>query len=212
MPKKSGKSNLRKIEISSEEDVYVPFKSPDDDLNGPNCLYFYYIGPEFKDDDGKIQRLRLHYYEPGDERFMDVSQVEDLARRLTLNARLQIEKQVPPPDGANLENIVWRRKSYVVFVLDSEGEGWTDGKRISFYQRDGYLRNHTFYDAWDFSIDLGGTPRHAVGFINYMWRGPGDQRPLGRAAQRFRFRLDPAKQPRYPDSGGTNMGPPIGPP
>ena len=89
--------------------------------------------------------------------------------------------------------------------------------------------NHSFYDGWNKKIDIptpDGTSRKCalVCFIDHMKDAVGSD--LDERKELFHFDLytepplsdtEPARggkmaRPRYPDSGGTNSGPPIGPP
>lgn len=176
----------------------------------PHCIYFYYIGPLNTDHYNTI----LHYYYPGDGTPLDPESLLAKIRELIANARIRnLRDQLPPPIGENWEFVVWNRISYVVFAVDIPGAVFNQAELVV-TQEYGGTYNWSFFDAQRAtSID----DCQVVTCINHMKRDSSFNE-LGAESQYFHFDLltDPELEwpgkRRYPDSGGTNMGPPIGPP
>jgi hypothetical protein len=180
----------------------------------PACLYLYHIGPF----ENHRRRVR-HYYYNGDGEPLNPERVRELVVQLTQNARRPEPEQAPPPIGGDWQYVVWSRKSYVAIVIDDPTVRFVEGDAIRFKLQGGYLPNHSFYDAQDWTVDVPSAPGPSsecsiVLFVNHI-TGEGLE-DLPAEAERFRFDLNtipPLRDDiRYPDSGGTNMGPPVPPP
>jgi hypothetical protein len=162
--------------------------------------------------------LIRHYFHEDLGKQIEKSELADIVTALSTNAKKDENDQIPPPDGSGLNFIVWRKKSYIVFVVDDPAVVLSKKAAFNIGSSVGGTPNHSFFDAWDMpDIDLseqgdGSRMASAVCCINHMKANDaGDD--LGSTAQRFRFRLHPdPRHPLYPDSGGTNMGPPVPPP
>jgi hypothetical protein len=102
-------------------------------------------------------------------------------------------------------------------LIDRNGnEYFIPGNAVTFEDLGGVEKNHSFFDGWDLTVDTsqgwdGSRFASAVVFVNHMTKDQSGQE-LDASAQHFPFKLHTNRHPLYPDSGGTNMGPPIGPP
>ncbi len=175
----------------------------------PCSIYLYYLGPP-PSDPTKSRKILNYYYTNGGR---PIDDVQFVLRMLADNARLDVDKQDIPPYGAHWEFRVWTRISYVAYLIDDPAVSLPTEDAVTFDTKKG-LPNHCFYDAVDGPLQLNdGSKRSAVWFINHMWSAP-DGAVLGDARQHFHMKpnLIGYEGSRYPDSGGTNMGPPIGPP
>jgi hypothetical protein len=180
----------------------------------PRTVYYYHLTPVPGPDEFDV---KAYYY----ERESRIGSIKNVIRKLALNARA--DDAVPPLCGDSVTSFPWRRKSYIVFLIDSPVLRLVPGDAIQFYTVGGSPENHTFFDAEDFDdIDLAtpddpGAPTvSAVCFINHMKRAAdGIDLDVGEM-QHFHFRLNYGPRARgrsrFPDSGGTNMGPPVPPP
>jgi hypothetical protein len=180
----------------------------------PYCIYFYYIG---RPRDGTQALYIRHYYYTRDNeiRYEDV---EELVRTLARNARKLQDQQDPQPDvQQNLDNIEWTRKSYIVFVRDDD-VGFDGAEPIIFDYMNQGIVNHSFFDGWCRDVDLsdsrnGSDTCSALCFINHFKRDQNsDVNPDQRDYMPFRLKYDRGGILTHPDSGGTNLGPPMSPP
>lgn len=192
----------------------------------PSCVYFYYIGPDPNND----PYVREYYYSVKSGT-LEMGALKTELEKLTKNARIRTEAdQVPPPIGSDWKRMVWYRKCYIVILIDDPSFVF-EQVGVAFDTVPYNTKpNHSFYDAWNDWIDAplsDGVKRLCpmVGFINHMKTEAGPD--LDKTAERFHFSLL-TKPPlidiqppaigsgrirgRYPDSGGTNMGPPVPPP
>lgn len=209
----------------ADEDVKLPKKGTFNFGALPRCMYFYYIGPYLLGEPGydasnpRKRKIR-HYYHADRDVKIDYDATEQLIIELTHNARKPELNQIPPPDGADLKYLVWTRKSYIAFVVDEPDVDFDYDNPIIFNKDvDGKgERNHTFFDGWSKPVyipnenGVGGVSRPVVCFINHMKRRGGSD--LDYEGQYFHFVLGDGGIwiRQYPDSGGTNMGPPVPPP
>lgn len=175
----------------------------------PHCIYFYYIGELDSDGYNPI----FHYYYPGDKTPIDPAGLQTKIRALITNAKdNDLPDQLPPSIGENWKFVVWERISYIVFAIDIPGIV-LGPKQLAFTQQPNSTYNWSFFDAQPATLIDGCT---VITCINHM-KADSAFKELEYAKQYFHFDLqtDPELQwpkDRYPDSGGTNMGPPIGPP
>jgi hypothetical protein len=205
------------------DDVYLPKKGTNGFEGQPACIYFYYIGEH----PATNPCVREYYQTYGRFELRSREKVEDAVKDLTRNARQPKIEQVPPPCGADWYYRVWTRKSYICIVIDDPCYEF-QRPGVVFDGRDNAKPNHTFYDAWNNRLNIpkaDGARRECpvVCFINHMQSEYGGD--LQQETERFHFDLltEPPlpeipladgrmARPLYPDSGGTNMGPPLGPP
>jgi hypothetical protein len=175
------------------------FRSP------PACVYFYYIIWDKKEKRWKA----LHYYRTFGSAQIEYEDIYPILVDLIENARDEIDNQLPPPSGAEFEYIVWTRKSYfAIFVDDDRIKLEPNGLSIWSPGED----NYSFFDAKQLTYD----DRALVYCINHIKKNEQGSN-LGYASQQFKFKLTttpdlPWFSRRPPDSGGTNMGPPVPPP
>lgn len=226
MTEKRGDAGSKAVALDRDPDEYVyqerkhrlPFGKT------PYCLYFYYIGPpEIVGPEQDRVRKITHYFVESDEA-IEREDVPEIVRTLALNARKPTKDQSPAPTGYNLQSIKWERKSYISFVIDDDNLRLKRDEAIEFDRENDGAENHSFFDGWDFDIYVGGKYRQAFCCINHVKRNQagGD---LGhdiregetKIPEYFHFRLNTVPpqeslRPRFPDSGGTNMGPPVPPP
>lgn len=179
----------------------------------PRTVYYYHLTPV---PTPKLFDVKAYYF----ERESRISNIRNVIRDLGINARAG--DSVPPQCGDNFDSFPWRRKSYIVILIDSPTVRLNRGEAIEFFVRDGSTPNHSFFDADDFhdinlatSNDTRPYIVSAVCFINHMARAPDGVDLDPGEDQFFHFRLKYTPPPpgfRWPDSGGTNMGPPVPPP
>lgn len=192
----------------------------------PRCIHFYYI----VFDENNQPRADHFFYNngpknnPGEWNEIPTDQVEFLIPDLIANARSTGIKN-PVVSGNNFYNIQWRRKSYVLIVIDEDD--WPFQRRnngniaAAFNISKGSTPNHSFFDAMDIEVDIpngsGGTDtRYAIAFINHMKRNADGDDLIQGDTQRFEFdayvdvKYAPPAAPPLKiilDPGGTNQGP-----
>jgi hypothetical protein len=193
-------------------------------------------------DQGPIEAR--HYYYSHGEKKLRFRSVKRIIRELGLNARSDKETPhsgVPPIHGTAFQDIYWRRKSYLVILIDYKNgaKKWGLEKlnALTFIPDTtlGYEENHSFFDGRDYEVDLsdrkdGSEMRAAICCINHLTKNDqGDDlsyenNKLGTQGFKLHINFDPPFVETskahgrsdvvimYPDSGGTNMGPPVPPP
>jgi hypothetical protein len=146
-------------------------------------------------------------------------EIREAIEYLAQNAAVQGNR--PHHIGQGFEFIKWTMRSLIVIVIDFTNS--EDGERWKFKHNGGILflddgehtPNHTFYDAFDYNLNVTGVNGNsrevsALCFENHM--AGEDKRPLGAGEERFKYNLYPGARGRfYPqpiDPGGTNLGPP----
>lgn len=176
----------------------------------PCCMYFYYIY-------GTVEAPHvLHYFHTIDDIPIDTrSEAEARARTLIDNARAGGEH--PKPDGQEWDNIYWTRKSIIALFIDIEGVRLLP-KALRFTTDHHGTENYGFFDGWQ--TELRGRP--IIFCTNHMKRNRQGS-DIEEEEERY-YHFDILSTPelqwpyrtditgRYPDSGGTNMGPPVPPP
>ncbi|HLL30000.1 MAG TPA: hypothetical protein VK403_03285 [Allosphingosinicella sp.] len=170
----------------------------------PACMYFYYMTTT---DDAA---MRHYYYTHGGNTIQD-AEVEGIIQKLTANARANGSN--PPQCGEGERYIVWSRKSYIAVVIDDSAVTFEADHAVSVHPE---TANHTFFDGWTGKVNMPSGPSPIAAFycINHMKLNQNGE-DLDEDVQSFAFRMHVvgAAQPRqFPDSGGTNMGPPVPPP
>ena len=180
----------------------------------PHCIYFYYIGP-LDIDPSKTEHYNkiLHYYDPGDANPLTDETLQAKIEYLIENAKKNLRDQRPPPNGENWKYVVWNRISYIVFAIDIPDVKFGE-HQLKMDQKFGGSQNWSFFDATESRLVNGCT---VITCINHM-KSDSSFTEIGNDAQYFHFDLGTVPElqwegkTRYPDSGGTNTGPPIGPP
>jgi hypothetical protein len=177
----------------------------------PCCIYFYYIG---EPTDG--YQTVLHYYYTGTNEPIMTEELRTKIKDLVLNARKR-SWQNPPPCGSDGRYIVWTRKSYLVIAVDNPSYRFDPNQQAVVFKEP----QDTFFDGWDDKINIPDASgnRHVSVFccINYMKKNAAgddledaDSDPPQPII--FDVNPNPLIQVPFPDSGGTNMGPPVPPP
>jgi hypothetical protein len=177
----------------------------------PHCIYFIYVGL----DNFKLEDVKHYFYDNGPTplSFADAqARVEQLASNASMN------DSVPPQHGYGFKNMIWRRRSYLAFVIDHPVYTTWPGKAIEFNDKEDAVRNHTFFNGRGFDVSVnkpGGTvQRSAFMCINYMRDESGKPLPSDKK-ERFSFALllkaGDMNEPWKYDPGGTNQGPPVDP-
>jgi hypothetical protein len=145
----------------------------------PHCIYFYYV--RINKDGGLAVD---HYFfghdsagkyskNPQDWVPIKPQEVAGLTKQLALNAR-PTGKKLPRRIGRNFEEIVWNRRSHIVFFFDEKKWSFhTESSKVPavVFKTDlpGDSPNHAFFDAEDMLIEFGDDDtRSAVRFINHM--------------------------------------------
>ncbi len=137
-------------------------------------------------------------------------------------------KNIPPKHGENFREVIWRRKSFIAFVVDSADFKLKDGEEGLIVEHQSHP-NHTFFDAR--YIDTGNWEDSAGNLLNNLscilcinhMKGNKYGQDIGEREEKVYFSLQlesrgAAAQGRglaaefSIDSGGTNTGPPVSPP
>jgi hypothetical protein len=179
----------------------------------PTSIHFYYIEV---DQTGSVSS-RLFFY----DQLKDISE-NDLAKILPylyFNARNN--GGVPPEYGTDIRKLEWKRKSYLAFMIKSATYELTSADQFEFDQK---TPNHSFFDAKPVNVtswmDSSGTQVTDVSglrMINHMKRDEGGHDLEPKEKQKYIFKITLASRGKSRDTqevdgGGTNMGPPVGPP
>jgi len=197
----------------ANEDVHLPkFNTTPYFKKIPHSIYFYYIGPK---DVYTYNKIRHYYYAGHKDQPLDhIDKVRQEVKLLIANAQVPNESiQVPPPIGENWKYVVWDRISWVVFAFYPHITAQPD---ILVNRSFGGTENHSFFDATHEVVD----GYDVIFCVNHMKRNAAYDEigNSGKEVQYFHFDLitNPALnwpgKSQYPDSGGTNMGPPVPPP
>ena len=174
----------------------------------PCCLYFYYVTFTA----GGVPTAKVYFYNNGDT-VMTPAFAETIITRLTANARLDDDN--PPKCASRFDEIRWRRKSFLAFVVDDPG--WTFAAQgLVFNEANGKTPNHSFFHGKNIPVpvknadgsvgllsgmycinhmtkDVTGTPLESTDSEEYVYY------LIHHAAKILVADIDP---------GGTNQGPP----
>lgn len=186
----------------------------------PWSAYFFYFGPAPK---GKEARRFDRYYYVSHHRPIKRKHLRDLITHLALNARLDRSEQYPVPHPTPTSQSEWKRKSYLIALVDDPGFRFTPDEAFYFDTSRKGLPNHTFFDAKDFddielpALDKPGEKQKvsAVCVINHMKRVDEGDLLKSDDPQFFAIRFCPSPmgiRPAREDDGGKNVGPPVPPP
>jgi hypothetical protein len=190
----------------------------------PHCIYYYHL--KFV----SAGLLSMVWYFKDNGAPIPYNDLKDFITPLAQNAHAGGDD--PKPVGRGLDHMEWKRKSYIVFLMDDEA--WEFMKKsdqnvaIACSTEHGNTENNSFFDADDIKIDVskdGSTEwRSAVVLLNHLKKNAdGDDllfKPDGtNDSQPFKFDMyfhltddTGDTRPVRLDPDGTNMGPPIGPP
>lgn len=171
-----------------------------------HCIYFYYIkvtpaGPE----------TRVYYRF---DKTIPVTNIANEITTLTINAYNDMNN--PPCLGSEMSDLDWRRKSYIVVMV----EGHTLGNPPFRMQEDNHPNPNTFGRVTPARVEVtdgNGDPLTLTGgYVKNTMKhyARADDLEKNDPGESFRVILNPPIPSivRYPDSGGTNMGPPVPPP
>lgn len=190
----------------------------------PHCVYYFRY--TWSNNNTPIQDA--YYFDNNGP--IDAARLREIAKELTENARKPAADQNPRElPLTHYYGSKWNRVSYVILVVDDPEwdiahSASTGSAAIVFFERDGSLPNHSFYDGDVFTIrpldyfSQQPTEVTAATMINYMVDENGVELPPG-VSEHFRFKMACAVPSEPPgmygidiDPGGENEGPPIGPP
>lgn len=181
----------------------------------PHQIYLYYITNPYELPDPNPLLFIKDYGRP----IHNDSVMKSLVKKMVHRICDPDDNYIHDSEGFN--NKKWTMRTYIVIVIDSRGWKFREDAGIIFDPTDDKTPNHTFFDGFDFDVDVDIGPlsprkASAAGFINYM---AADEygNPLARNEEQvFKFWLipsNPAKSRSDPvDPGGTNLGPPVPPP
>lgn len=213
---------IRSTPLGTNHDIYdnrlthphppVPFQYV------PRRIYFYYLTL-----DADAAPTAEHYRwdnKDSSGAWIPITEADlpSLVTNLVANARGNKDK--PAPHGQNFIDVIWKHKSYIVILIDEDGWSFhtrAGGQTAATFNVDkGSTPNHSFFDAFDLRLQIGGKDRHAIAFINHMKRNAdGDDIQDGEEQD---FVFDGYVDVKYRgasdfltvilDPGGTNQGPP----
>jgi hypothetical protein len=182
------------------------YKDPSGKGTVPHCIYYYHITPSAD------PPTRVYFLDK--RRPISTFELGGLIAELARNAHSDGDS--PSPCGWDMTDLIWRRKSYLVVVLDDPATSLVKGDGFQFPD----ANNHTFLDGADFDVDVSSTPgvvemRSGLWCINHMMNEAG-QDLGGTDFEIFRVHFNTGGGSMfamsYPDDSGTNMGPPLPPP
>jgi hypothetical protein len=205
----------------------------------PHCLYLYYITNITRRRNTVYFQMKVYYHDNGGKR-LGRRKVKKLAPKLVLNARrdcltntttqkAEPKGYCPPLCGTKFDDVKWRRKSYILVVVD-DPHWWLArhaGNKVDPILVNAHSKtcNHNFFGAFEWSVEMphnapsGSFDHHrtaAVAFRNHMVRDEAGSE-LGDEEQEFSFDINVENQrgdflPVPIDPDGSNLGPPLGPP
>lgn len=174
----------------------------------PHCIYFYYIVPNPSDPTNP--QVRVFYHD--EHKTMTWGRVKKVITGIAQIAAAHDD--FPAAIGNSLPAAKWRRKSYLVFLIDSDADEFAPGQAVAFSWR-GMGGNHTFFKGRDWKVDLSSTKRRRSAFacINYFRKNDGTPWHDGdEETFDLSFVLGGQIPFRRIDDGNTNLGPPVPPP
>lgn len=109
------------------------------------------------------------------------------------------------------EHMIMRRKSILAFAFESTDTATKNGRAefLSYLGNDG---GHTFSKHSDFDCTRDGRTYYVTYCLNSMKSYWGDEDLGDMQFERFHINLPFQPKSKEPGTGGTNQGPPIGPP
>jgi hypothetical protein len=183
----------------------------------PHSMYFYYMIPGMEDDLSDAE-VRSYFFDnvSDDGKPYPITDVLATVRYLAVNARDDLDW--PPRISGGIGDVKWRQKSYIVFLIASRTIKFKHHEGIKVKGNGSYGMNHAFYDGFDrdIEIDFPGTGLETMNMFcctNHICDPDGKN--LGNRVQDkiyFRLQFEGFAALFLPDSGGTNMGPPVSPP
>ena len=189
---------------SDLKDVYVP-----------HTIYFYYVTSRTGTTGTEYDEAILYVLEKSNPIPVNTLDTEIIA--LTRKAR-NGHPTHPERSGKGFGRDPWRRRSYLVVVLDDDAgdNRFKPGNAVEIARKKGSRRhkNHCFFNGGEGEIDVDGKPIGYLWTVNYMKAKAGKDVPAGKHHV-FSFKFNPTKRRLHDgdeEDHGTNMGPPIGPP
>ncbi|MEA3004355.1 MAG: hypothetical protein QOH81_3143 [Sphingomonadales bacterium] len=183
----------------------------------PHCIYFYYLTM----DPDPTRFVRVYVI----SRARPIANIQQEVESIVD----EIKRGIRTPCGWRLGDVKWRRRGYLVFIMDDATATLTPGNGVEFGYK-GLGGNHTFFDGDDLTPFDNIT---GVYCLNHMQKAGGGV--LGSADPEEIFEIspnhDPDRSPTHNDSdanhqsrgerstyvpkihndSGTNTGPPIQP-
>jgi len=175
-----------------------------------HCIYFYYV-----QQDAAGLGVRVYYHFDEDTPIEDGQALMKLIEKLGANARLG--DYAPPPCGHSISSVPWRRKSYLVVLLDDPVLKFPDkdALQITFRGDPHEAVNHSFFNAQKLYVDLPGDHAGqvvtALCCVNLMQHKDGRNMKDEDDPEEYSISVIPGG-PLRRDDGGTNQGGPIPPP
>ena len=187
----------------SSASVPKRFYDKSNKLTEPHCIYYYHFTPT-----AGVYDTKAYYVER--QAPISKSDLLKIVESLAINAHEG--DFVPPPCGGNMRSFSWRRKSYLVVLLDDPNSKFKKKDEGGAAE---IKDNHTFFDGEDFEVNVSrrGQPQKRSAFwcINHMMDSSEQDLGVG-VSERFEFEFNDGRAPFYPSDSGTNVGPPVGPP
>ncbi|WP_395614332.1 hypothetical protein [Allosphingosinicella sp.] len=175
-----------------------------------HTIYFYYIYYPL----GNPQAdpvMRVYYQHDHSTPIKDEDDLKGLVSSLAWNAR--IGDFVPPPCGSSFSSVPWRKRAYIVLMVDDPVHKFSDTDNVTI-DFTGFPEevNHSFFNARLMTIDAGGEELTAFYCTNLMLNMQDRELQFGEF-EKFHFTIRPPKNRAllYRDDGGTNQGGPIPP-
>ena len=173
-----------------------------------HSIYLYYARIK---SNGTIDRERVYFFH---KKHAPITNVETKIADMADNA--VHDNDDPPAYGGKIKDLVRRRKGYFVLVIDSTRYKVDQNNPMTFAgtgpANDG---SHTFINARYMPVAVGSKVLDVIICENIM-RKHSTGNDLGdNESETFDLTVNFIPSlPRgmFPDSGGTNMGPPLGPP
>jgi hypothetical protein len=171
------------------------------------CIYFYYI----RYDGGQGSSMNVYYdfdkHEP-------IKSKADLVKRATALAENAMKGDfAPPPCGHSFAAVPWRRKSYLVFLLDDPVLNFPGKEALSLEFQDSQAEtvNHSFFNADKWDITAMGRQVTVLSCVDLMQHKSG--RPMmDGEVETYTVDLSLSHNRTVRGDGGTNQGGPIPPP
>ncbi|HYI63462.1 MAG TPA: hypothetical protein VEW71_01105 [Allosphingosinicella sp.] len=177
----------------------------------PRCIYFYYLMPRGGNTDN--YDVAAYYFDNGPPA-ISLRDLKQRAVKLVENHRTGGNMAEYLPRGFDEP---WRRRSWLLGVLGDPDYAFDRRGALTFVPGGGYASNLAFLDGDDFRVAASNDDRlSAFCCINHMYANEHRDDLLEEQVQPFCLKFHWSKtgfqRPRPPDTGGTNMGPPVPPP
>lgn len=177
------------------------------------CIYFYYLA---KDKNNKLICRSYYFF----DRSVNLSTVEKLRQQIiVLSANARIDGDYPPCHGDRFSDLAMRKRdSFYVVVVDDEEYKFSqdDPLRLKTVEKYPVDASYTFSKSYELDLDMSGYET-GPDSITAAYRKNYLKNRLGNVlneneSESFNLYLNPGIPTIVPDSGGTNMGPPVPPP